>query len=255
MKRNGFLGMVAAVLAGALLVGCETDPVQLGSVPETGPLAAKASAAHSLVFVEPVDDADPAIRLFGDGRGEYVPAQDGSEITVERQFIFRPEGSGGKPVADPRRLCLRFTEDQEVTGAGIPDDLADDLDETGRTCARGDIRTVWHSNGDLGLEAMALGETIRAEARYIWTDGENNQFKLEFFCRDDRGGDDGTTACENLVDVTLVEETATSRTWRLSFDPTRVAPLSRNFVKGPPSPFEVLAAFHMPFDLTVTKSN
>lgn len=195
----------------------------------------------ALSFVDPAGPADVAIRMFSDGAGDYT-----ENISVGRQLVFDPDEKNGT-----RTLCLRFTEDQETSGAGIHPDLADDLDATGMVCSAGDFRTVWHDNDDLGLEAMALDEAIRAEARYIWEDGQNNQFKLEFFCADDRGSDGGTS-CANLLDVTLVSDADGSRTWSVSFDAALEAVVSRNFVKGKPNPFLPIGSFHVPFEATVT---
>lgn len=205
-------------------------------------------------FTDPADAADGEQRVFSDGRGLYIDAIDEVLTEVHEQLIFRPFYPRKPGKTEQRRwLCLRFTADLEVTGGGVPPELADDLDETGTTCTSLDLRTVWHDNGG-GLEAMtAVGETLRAEARMIWTDGENNQFKLEYFCRGDRGGDDGTTDCSNLLDVALERHDGDSRTWSIRSDPAAVAVLSRNYTTGPPNPFEPLAAFHMPFELIVTK--
>lgn len=195
----------------------------------------------ALSFAAPAGPTDVSIRMFGDGAGDYT-----ENVSVGRQLVFDPDEKNGT-----RTLCLRFTADQETSGAGIHPDLADDLDATGMVCSAGDFRTVWHDNDDLGLEAMALGETMRAEARYIWEDGQNNQFKLEFFCADDRGRDGGTS-CANLLEVTLDSDADGSRTWSVSFDAALEAVVSRNFLKGKRNPFLPIGSFHVPFEATVT---
>lgn len=206
----------------------------------------------SVRFVSPT--ADPAVRIFGDGSGDYIDSVEGVAIGVGRQFVFGPDDgdvNNGR-FSGSRTLCLQFTADQETTGTGIPSVLAEDLDADGVVCTKGDLRTVWHENDDLGLEGMTVGQTIESEGRYIWPDPKRqDQFKLEFFCRDDRGKDGGGTTCTNLLEVTMLTDDTTGKSWRLSFDPSLIAVLSANRIKGAPQPFEPIAAFHMPFDLTV----
>jgi len=206
----------------------------------------------SVRFVSP--QANSAVRVFDDGGGDYVGAVEGTVIEVARQFRFVPNdgNTGGGKFAGSRTLCLRFLAAEETTGTGIPGVLAPDLDHNGVVCATGDLRTIWHSNEDLGLEAMALGETMQAGTRFVWTDPKRqDEFRLEFFCFGMRQTPGGTEACTDLTDVTMTADDDTDKAWRFRFDPTLHAGLSTRKVRDATGIWTPIAAFHMPFELTV----
>lgn len=208
-------------------------------------------------FEDPVDPTDLSRTFFSDGGGAYRDLDVDVSVGVARQFLFNPYNGGdrGKQPDVMRRFCLRFGP--ELSGAGIPPELAEDLDGTGMLCDTGDFRTVWHSNEPGGLEVMsAVGESIRAEARLIWTDApRDTQFKLEFFCPGSRGEGSTPPQCANLLDITLVDVSGPRRTWRIVFDVSLVAGLSVSSLKGRGTPFERVAEFRMPFEIAATRED
>ena len=235
-------------------VAVKTPPGRKGVGLELFEIVRKGSPNAPLMSVRlNSPQADPDLRVFDDGGGDYVGAAEGTVVEVARQFRFVPnEGSSKGRFSGGRTLCLRFLAAEETTGAGIPTVLEPDLDADGVVCATGDLRTLWHSNDDLGLEAMVPGETMQAGARFVWADPKGqDEFRLEFFCFGMLQTPGGAEACVDLTDVTLVQDDETGKTWQMRFDATLNAGLSTRKVKSTTNTWTPIAAFSMPFELTV----
>jgi len=244
MKQLRSPGIVAVTaLIGLIGASCQDGPTQPGPGDAEPPLSYKpgngggggggppSTTTTSVVFRAFYDNFDIDNRFVADHNSTYVDGQEKVVATLENQFVLTPHGGKGKPIADPREICLDFSD--QVSGSGLPW-----LPLFGtQVCVHGDFRTVW-SNLEGGLEAMADGQTI-AEARIIFhiNDGSGNEYKVAYFCPDERQN----PSCPNLVTVTR-----DGNSWTLEFFAGQDAELS--FVGG-----AVIGAFHVPFKMTVTK--